>query len=81
MDINKKYEVLGGIMYGLSNEKISEMSRLSLPKVKQYIYILCQSHGVRSRNELASKMYRKLVSEEQIETLLSELKKGDPLNG
>lgn len=81
MNIDKKYAILRGLLYGYSNEKLAEDSQLSLSRVKQYIYVLCQSYGVKTRNELASKLYRKLVTDEQIENLLCEIRKGDPLNG
>lgn len=81
MDIDKKYIILRGLLYGNSNEQLAEDSQLSISRVKQYIYVLCQSYGVKSRNALASKLYRRMVTDEQIENLLDELRKGDPLNG
>lgn len=81
MDIDKKYIILRGLLYGNSNEQLAEDSQLSISRVKQYIYVLCQSYGVKSRNALASKLYRRMVTDEQIENLLDEIRKGDPLNG
>lgn len=81
MKLDKKYIILRGLLYGNSNEQLAEESQLSLSRVKQYIYVLCQSYGVKSRNALASKLYRRMVTDEQIENLLCEIKKGDPLNG
>lgn len=80
MNVDKKYEILRGLMYGLCNEEIAERVQLSVSRVKQHVYILCQTHGTKSRNGLVSKLYRKIVSDEQIEEILTNLKKADPAN-
>jgi len=70
-----KTAILRGIMAGKSNEEIAESlnGALAFQSIKQYNYIIFRQFGVKNRVELMAKLFRKIVSEDQIENMLKGL--------